>query len=130
MAELAALTPYFLGLLATAVAWLFKTVIQQGKDTVALQTAFKFYMESKAQGAAKVLDSPNPTPPEIRVLLRRYYNGESTETENKELRAWLKTMIDDPSCPKSERSAAMDILAAMKSISMLPKRGWLSRLWH
>lgn len=121
MAEIQSLTPYFLGLLATAVAWLFKTVIQQGKDTVALQTAFKYYVESKAQGAAKVLDSPNPTPPEMRELLRRYYSGTATEAENKELRQWLKALIDSPESPKSERSAALDILAAMGTMKILTR---------
>ena len=121
MADVHSLTPYFLGLLATAVAWLFKTVIQQGKDTVALQTAFKYYIESKAQGAAKVLDSPNPTPPELRKLLRRYYEGQSTEAENKELRQWLRTLIDNPESPKSERSAALDILTAMGTMKLLTR---------
>ena len=121
MADVQSLTPYFLGLLATAVAWLFKTVIQQGKDTVALQTAFKYYIESRAQGAAKVLDSPNPTPPEMRQLLKRYREGTATEAENKELRQWLKTLIDNPTSPKSERSAALDILAAMGTLKLLTR---------
>jgi hypothetical protein len=121
MADVQSLTPYFLGLLATAVAWLFKSVIQQGKDTVALQTAFRYYIESRAQGAAKVLDSPNPTPPEMRQLLRRYYEGKATEAENEELRHWLKSLIDNPESRRSERSAALDILTAMGTMKILTR---------
>lgn len=121
MADAQSLTPYFLGLLATAIAWLFKTVIQQGKDTVALQIAFKYYIESKAQGAAKVLDSPNPTPPEMRQLLKRYYKGEASEAEKRQLCDWLDALIEDPSSPKPERSAAIEIRAAMGAMKILSR---------
>lgn len=123
MADINTLTPYFLGLLVTAVAWLFKTVIQLVKDVVAIQTAFKYYLEGTAKGAAKVLDSPNPTPEPMRVLLRKYYQSEATPQEEKELRGWLRGLVDDPKCPKAERSAAIDILSAMSAMKILSRRG-------
>lgn len=123
MAELKELTPIFLGLLATAVAWLFKSVIQLGKDVVSIQTALKIYFEGTAKGAAKVLDSPNPTPDNIRVLLRKYYDNHATDSEKDELKGWLKNLINDPTASKAERSAAIDILSAMNAMNALfPKR--------
>lgn len=125
MADLNTVQPYFWALIAGAVGWLFKTVIQLGKDVVAIQTAFKFYMETTAKGAAKVLDSPNPTPPEMRVLLRKYRNGEITKEDKERMRCWLTDLVNDPTCPKSERSAAIDILAAMDTVKLLPRRRWM-----
>lgn len=119
MAELKDLTPVFIGLLTMAVSWLFKTVIQQGKDITAVQTALKIYFEGTAKGAAKVLDSPNPTPPEMRQLLRKYYEHDANEEECKELKVWLRGVVDDPKSPKSERSAAIDILAAWDAMKIL-----------
>ena len=126
MADVNALTPVLLGLLTMAVGWLFKTVIQYGKDIVGIQTALKIYFEGTAKGNAKVLDSPNPTPPEMRVLLRRYYEHEATETECQQLKAWLRSVVDNPATPKSERSAAIDILSAWDAMKILfprSKRG-------
>jgi hypothetical protein len=115
------------GLLATAVAWLFKSHIQQGKDIVGIQTALKIYFEGTAKGAAKVLDSPNPTPPAMRQLLRKYYEHQASESECQELKAWLRGVVDDPKSPKSERSAAIDILSAWDAMKILfparPKHG-------
>lgn len=130
MPDLNTIQPYVFAGLAAAIAWLFKTAIQTGKDIVAIQTTLKFYFEYQAKGAAKVLDSDNPTPPEIRPLLKRYYRDEATESDKEEIKVWLHCLIEDPKSPKSERSAALDILSAMESIAMLPKRGWFSRLWH
>jgi hypothetical protein len=122
MADANTVIPWILGLLTMAVGWLFKTVIQHGKDVAVIQTALKFYFEGTAKGAAKVLDSPNPTPEEVRVLLRRYYRNEATEDECQELQVWLREMVDDPKYPKSERSAAIDILSAMKAMQILSRR--------
>lgn len=119
MADLKELTPVVLGLLTMAVGWLFKTVIQQGKDIVGIQTALKIYFEGTAKGAARVLDSPNPTPPEMRQLLRKYYEHEASESERSELKTWLVGVIHDPKSPKSERSAAIDILAAWDAMKIL-----------
>jgi hypothetical protein len=121
MADLNSITPWILGLLTMAVGWLFKTVIQLGKDVAVIQTALKFYFEGTAKGAAKVLDSPNPTPEDMRVLLRKYYQNKATDAECVELQAWLKEMVDDPKYPKSERSAAIDILSAMKAMQILTR---------
>lgn len=71
MTDLKELTPWLLGLIAMALGWLFKTVIQLGKDVVAVQTAFKYYLDNKTKGAAMVLDSDNPTPPDVRKFLLR-----------------------------------------------------------
>lgn len=112
-------TTAVVGLIAAAVGWLFKTVIQLGKDVVKIQTAFSIYVEGTAKGAAKLLDSPNPTPDEMRVLLRKYYQGKATDAEERELRAWLRNMVEDPKYPKAERSAAIDILSAFDAMKIL-----------
>jgi len=113
------LTPYFMGLIAAAVAWLFKTVIEQGKAQVALKTAVTIYFEGMGKGAAKVLDSPNPTPIEIRVLLRKYERKELSDEERSQLKAWLKDLKDSPDANKSERSAAVQLLASMEAMKAL-----------
>ena len=118
------LTPVFLGLLAAAVAWLFKTVIQQGKDVVRIETAFKYYLEEKSKGAAMVLDSPNPTPPDMRILLRKYYAGMATKAEVDQLKQWLSDFIEDQSVKKSERSAALDILSSIDAIKILERANY------
>lgn len=122
MADSNAVTPYVIGLIAAAVAWLFKTVIQLGKDVAVIQTAFRIYLDGTAKGAAKVLDSPNPTPENMRVLLRKYYQNQATEDERSELQDWLRELVDDPKYPKSERSAAIDILSAMKAMKILTRQ--------
>lgn len=119
MADFKELTPWFLGLLSAAVAWIFKTVIQTDKEVVALKTAFKIYVEGTAKGAARVLDSPNPTPPEMRVLLRKYERKELTETERDELKRWLRDLKNAPDADKSERSAAVQLLASMEAMKAL-----------
>lgn len=120
MADVSSVQPYLLGLLSAAVAWLFKTVIQYGRELVALQTAFKIYLEGTAKGAAKVLDSPNPTPPEIRVLLRKYTRKElHSEEEKEQLREFLKELTHSPDADKSERSAAVQLLASMEAMKAL-----------
>lgn len=119
MADLKELTPWILGLIATAVAWLFKSEIQQGKDIVALQTAFKYYLDSKSKGAAMVLDSDNPTPPDMRILLKKYSNNTASKEEVNELKVWLKGLIESNEASKSERSAALDILSGMGAMKIL-----------
>lgn len=121
MADLQQLTPWILGLLAMAIGWLFKTVIQLGKDVVAIQTAFKFYVENKSKGAAMVLDSDNPTPPDMRILLRKYQNNTASKAEVDELKVWLRGLIGNPQVSKSERSAAIDILSSMGAMKILDR---------
>lgn len=119
MTDVSSVQPYLLGLLSAAVAWLFKTVIQYGRDLIALQTAFKIYLEGTAKGAAKVLDSPNPTPPEMRVLLRKYERRKLTDEERVLLKQWLKELKNAPDADKSERSAAIQLLASMEAMKAL-----------
>lgn len=119
MADLTSIQPYLLGALATAVGWLFKTAIQSGKDIVALQTAFRIYVEGTAKGAARVLDSPNPTPPAIRILLRKYERKELSSAEQDELKQWLRELKNAPDADKSERSAAVQLLASMEAMKAL-----------
>lgn len=108
-----------MGLIAAAVAWLFKTVIEQGKAQVALKTAVTIYFEGMGKGAAKVLDSPNPTPPEIRVLLRKYERRELDDSERQRLKQWLRDLKNSPDADKSERSAAVQLLASMEAMKVL-----------
>lgn len=119
MADIHSITPYLLGLISAAVAWLFKSMIQYGKDLVALQTAFKIYVEGTGKGAARVLDSPNPTPPEIRALLRKYERKELTDPERDELKQWLRELKNAPDADKSEKSAAIQLLVSMEAMKAL-----------
>lgn len=119
MADLNTITPWLMGLLATAVAWLFKTTIQLDKNYVALKTAFNCFLEGIGKGAAKVLDSPNPTPTNIRVLLRKYVAGQLSQPERHELKEWLRGAKDDQQISKAERSAVIQLLAAMETAKLL-----------
>ena len=119
MADVNQIAQVLLGCVTIAVGWLFKTVIEQGKDTVALQTAFKFYLEHTSKGAARLLDSPNPTPPTMRALLRKYVDGMLTREERLVLTEWLRETTDNPNVSKSERTAAIQLLAAMETVKLL-----------
>jgi len=111
-----------IGAIGVAVGWLFKSVIQLGKDVVGLQTAFKFYLERTSKGAAMVLDSPNPTPPEVRRLLQKHVaGGKLTGDERETLLGYLRRLKNDQEAPKSERSAAIQLLAAMETMSMVTR---------
>jgi hypothetical protein len=116
------LTPFILAAWAVcfaALSWLFKQVIQQGKEHVELRTAFKYYLETQARGAARVLDSPNPTPLEMRLLLQKYVDGQITDAEQSELVGFLRAMKDDQTIQKSERSAAIQLLASISTLKRI-----------
>lgn len=138
-------TPYILAGITIAVgliSWLFKQLIWQPqqdlkkavgelkeevvggqKDVVRLQEAFKYYLSVQSKGAAMVLDSPNPTPDEVRQLLQKQVAGQSLTLEEREqLIGYLRRLRNDPVVPKSERSAAIQLLAAMETIMLMPSR--------
>lgn len=118
------LTPYILAALSVLIAlvgWLAKRSVAQGEAIVAIQTAFKIYLEGTSKGAARVLDSPNPAPPEMRTLLRKYQRKELTDEERGQLRQWLRDLKDAPDAPKSERSAAVQLLASMEAMRALSR---------
>lgn len=94
---------------------------EHGRDLVAIKTSLKFYFESIGKGAAVVLDSPNPTPPRMRELLNKHVLGSLTPDERAELVAWLKTVRNDNTAKKSERSAAITLLASMGAIDRMGK---------
>src|SRR5258708_6943112 len=53
-----------------------ETTMVSTKDFVTLQLAFARYegfMHQQGRRAAKVLDTDNPAPPDIRAILRKYY---------------------------------------------------------
>lgn len=116
-------TPYailiagaFLGLFA----WLCKKVVTLGEQMVAVQTAIKYYFETTAKGAAIVLDSDNPAPPEIRLLLKKHAEGKLTKNgERQQLMEWLKATYQDESATKSERGTALAMLAAVGALKRL-----------
>lgn len=109
-----------IGLITAAVAWLFKTTIQHGNRLIAIETAFKFYLERSAAGAARVLDSPNPTPPEMRDLLKKFRQHEISAEEHQQLVDYLRSVTKNPSVPKSEQSAAWQMLTSIETLEMLP----------
>jgi hypothetical protein len=90
---------------------------------VRIETSLEIYFERTTKGAARVLDSPNPAPMEIRLLLRKYRADELTdEREYQQLLDWLQQMIRDSAAPKSERGAALDLLAGIEARSELKAR--------
>lgn len=116
-----------LALIGAAVAWLFKSSIQYGKDIAVLQNTIEYYIKKSVAGAAVVLDSPNPAPMEIRILLRKQVNGDLDDpAERDKLVAYLAQVIDDPNSPKSEKSAAFTMLNGMEAAKLLnpPKRSY------
>lgn len=117
------ITNALLGLVTIAVGWLFKTTIQHAKDLVAIQTAFKMYVEGVGKGAAMVLDKPNPTPPEISRIYKKWYAHEEplTAAEKTELKEYLQRYIEDPSTKASDRSAAMQLLVGMEAINLITR---------
>jgi len=119
------LTPYILaalGVLMAVVGWLCREVIRMGKDLVELRTAFKIYIQLSGKGAATALDSPNPTPEPIRVLLRRYKAGTLTEGERLELVEFLKAFRKDPNEDKFEKDAATRLLSSMQADDYLGRK--------
>lgn len=108
-----------IGLMAAAIAWLFKTVISHGNRLIAIETALKFYLQSSASGAAKVLDSPNPTPPEIRLLLKKFRDESISREEQDKLICYLRGVTRDYSVPKSEQSAAWQMLTSIETLELL-----------
>ena len=132
-------TPYitigivtFLGLIAWAFKKLFYEPLQKAltdldeaqEDIVVLETSFKFYLNAQAKGAAMVLDSPNPTPPQIRLLLQKQQAGQPlTNNEREELVNYLRDLKNDVTAPKSERNAAIQLLATIETLRLVAGRG-------
>jgi len=120
------LTPYVLALLTLVVgvqAWMIKRSIAHGEELATIRTSLKIYLEMKGAGAAMVLDSPNPTPPEIRDLLRKYQRGELGRPEEyNQLISYLTTLKDARDASKSEKSAAYDLLSAMEGLENMKKK--------
>jgi hypothetical protein len=117
------ITTILLGLLATAVAWIFKTVIQQGKDVARLQAAFTFYLDTRGRGAALLLDAPNPIPPEIRTLIHKNAQGQTlSASEYADLTGFLRKMIVDDKADRGRRAAALEILSGMGTMDIVHER--------
>lgn len=131
MIETGSLQPYVLAGLGAAVAWLFKTIIQIGKDIVQLQTAFEYYIENAGKAAAIKLATPNPTPPEIRLLLDKFSRGILQDDERQILIDWARAESNDLTEDRDKRSAARQLLAALGSQKRSPKkRDWLGFTRH
>lgn len=119
------------GLLIAMFSWLFKNIIwapiqknigsidELKRKITALEMAMRYYFESVGKGAAAVLDTPNPAPPPMRLLLRKHANGTISEDEREALRAWLKQVRDSPNTDRDERSAAYSLLGALGGIKRL-----------
>lgn len=117
-----------IGLIALAIGWLFKNSIQYGKDITRLQTVFEFYIGRQTKDAAIRLETVNnPTPPEMQLLLQKYRNDVITKEELGQLVDWLKTLDKNPDADPAERSAALQLLTGMLTVSLLdkPKKKWL-----
>lgn len=128
-------TPYALvglTLISGILAWIIKNVFwgplqtakedisKLGKDMIAIQSAIKYYFETTAKGAAMVLDSDNPAPPEIRALLQKHAKGNLTENgERQQLMAWLRKTYKDEKAVKGERATALAMLAAVGALKRL-----------
>ena len=108
------LTPYILALLTLlsgAGTWLFKQTIQHGKDLASIRTALSFYFAEKGKGAAVILEaSTNPTPDEVKTLLRKYRQRSLDNGEMAKLEIYLR----DISRTNAEKfAAAQEMLAIL-----------------
>lgn len=116
--------PYLVGGFALAIGWLFKQVIQNGKDVAIIL----YYMERQTKDAAIRLEQVNnPTPPEMQKLLKRYRRDEITIDERKELLDWLETVPENPNADPAERSAALQLLTGFQTkdkLLKIRKRWW------
>jgi hypothetical protein len=113
------ISPYIIAaitLLAGIVGWLFKQQIQAGKDIVAIQTALKYYFQEKGKAATVVLDTPNPTPAEIRQLFRDFRYGELTEEGRDKL---IQYLLSIPKTDKEKFSEARDFAATLGAMRIL-----------
>ena len=118
---------YLSASLAAVLAWIVKTLIQQGKDQTRLQTVVEYYIQRQTVDAAVRLDIPNPAPPEIRELLQKHIQGETLTNEDRpRLVTWLKEVGTNPDADSSERSAALQLLTGIKTVKLLEgkKRWW------
>ena len=95
---------------------------QFGKDITELRTALRFYFERISIGSAKVLDTENPTPPALRLLLRKYRLKQLTDDDKRQMIKMLGRFVDDNATPQSERSAANSFLASVCAMDMLKDR--------
>lgn len=65
-----------------------------------------------------MLNSPNPTPNDMRDLLKKHYCGVPlTEPEREQLIGFLWILKNDQSAPKAERNAAIELLKTMNKRS-------------
>lgn len=120
------------GLITLAVAYLFKSNIQYGKDIVKLQTVFEYYIERQTKDAAIRLEQVNnPTPPDKQKLLQKYRYGIITKEELASLVVWLKTLDTNPDANSAERSAALQLLTGMETMMQIPKveKRWWRFIW-
>lgn len=122
-------TPFLLialTVLIAVVGYLVKESIAQGKLSVGferdireLRGVLRYYLESVGKGAAVLLDQPNPTPPDMQILLRKHVHGTLSNEERGRLTVWLRSRYVDDSVPRSERSAAVTLLASIEAIKRL-----------
>jgi hypothetical protein len=116
-------TTYLQAGLAGVLAWIVRTLIQQGKDQVKLQTVMEFYVERQTRDAAMRLDVPNPAPPAIRALLQKRIQGEVlTDDERPLLVSWLKETGTNPKADSAERSAALQLLTGLHTKKLFTRR--------
>jgi hypothetical protein len=111
---------YAIGGIAALIAWLCKTVVEQGKDIAAI----KYYIERRTKDAATELNTKNPTAREMQELLEKYTHDEPlTDLERRELVNWLRTVARSES---SKRGAAMQLLTGLETKQRMNK---LTRWW-
>jgi hypothetical protein len=115
-------TTYLQAGLAGVLTWIVKTLIQQGKDQVKLQTVVQYYVEQQSRDAATRLDVANPAPPEIRALLQKHIHGELSKVERPQLTAWLRQVGTNPKADSSERSAALQLLTGLETTQLFKRR--------
>lgn len=114
-------TTWALGIAAGMLAWVFKTTVEQGKDIAAI----KYYIEHRTMDAAAVLNTPNPTPQDIKVLLKKHnQRKDMTEGERQDLYEWLKMMTK--STDTAKRGAAMQMITGLETLPLMSKakRWW------
>ena len=115
-------TPYILAGVGL-VAYVLKQLVSQGNRITAIEAS----IETASKGAAMILNSANPAPPEIRNLLRIHSREKLTEDQRNQLMAWLRAHIDDQTAPRDERGVSLQLLGGLDVVARRSRPWW--RVW-
>lgn len=117
-------TTYVKAGVAGIIGYLLKTVVEQGKDIAAI----KYYIERRTKDAAEVLNTPNPTPRDMKALLDKHIKGGTLASDERvDLINWLRTV--SKGSDTSKRGAAMQFLTGLETARRMNTRKWWQQIF-